>query len=71
MEYQVVITETLSRIEKIDASSAFEAEEKARSLYANETVVLDYSDFIDVRFHAPNQTYFKSSAQYFLSLLYL
>ena len=68
MEYQVVITETLSRIEKIDASSAFEAEEKARSLYANETVVLDYSDFIDVQFHVPNRTYFKSPDRAFTLL---
>ena len=68
MEYQVVITETLSRIEKIDASSAFEAEEKARCLYANETVVLDYSDFIDVQFHAPNPTYYKSPDRAFTLL---
>lgn len=55
MEYQVIITETLSRIENIEASSAFEAEEKARSLYVNERIILDFSDFIDVCFHVSNQ----------------
>ena len=45
MEYQVTITETLSRVLRIDATSAKDAEDKARNLYRNEEVVLDYSDF--------------------------
>ena len=45
MEYQVTITETLSRVLRIDATSAKAAEDKARELYRNEEVILDYSDF--------------------------
>lgn len=50
MEYQVTITETLSRVLRIDSTSAKAAEEKARELYRNEEIVLDYSDlsFFDV-----------------------
>ena len=60
MEYQVTITETLSRIVRIEASSVFEAEAKARSRYAEEDIVLDYSDFEDVQIHASAPTFFKS-----------
>ena len=45
MEYQVTIKETLSRVLRIDCSSAREAEEMVRELYRNEEIVLDYSDF--------------------------
>lgn len=45
MEYQVTITETLSRVLRIDATSAKDAEDKVRNLYRNEEVILDYSDF--------------------------
>ena len=50
MEYQVTITETLSRVLRIESSSAKAAEEKARELYRNEEIILDYSDlsFFDV-----------------------
>ena len=45
MEYQVTIKEILSRVLRIDSSSAEEAEERVRDLYRKEQIVLDYSDF--------------------------
>ena len=60
MEYQVTITEILSRTERVDASSAKMAEEIVRRKYAREDIVLDYSDFKRVDFHIPNSLYFKS-----------
>jgi len=50
MEYQVTIKETLSRVLRIDSSSAKEAVDRVWELYRNEEVVLDYSDltFCDV-----------------------
>ena len=60
MEYQVTITEILSRTEKVEATSAQMAEEMVRRMYAEEHIVLDYSDFKGVDFHIPNSLYFKS-----------
>lgn len=68
MEYQVTITEVLSRIERIEATSAFMAEEMVRRRYAKEDIVLDYSDFKDVHFHASNSLYFKSTDRAFTLL---
>ena len=45
MEYQVTITETLSRIVRIESSSAKAAEERAREMYRNQEIILDFSDF--------------------------
>ena len=50
MEYQVSITETLSRIEKVEASSAKVAEETIRYRYKKEDIVLDDSHFVGVDF---------------------
>lgn len=60
MEYQVTITETLSRTERVEASSALMAEEIVRRRYAQEDIVLDYSDFTDVKIQASDSIYFKS-----------
>ena len=51
MEYKVVITETLSHTEKVVSDSAQNAESKVRSLYMEEDIVLDYSDFVNVVFN--------------------
>ena len=69
MEYQVTITEVLSRIERIEATSALMAEEMVRRRYTKEDIVLDYSDFKDVHFHASNSFYFKSPDRAFTLLL--
>ena len=68
MEYQVTITEVLSRIERIEATSALMAEEMVRRRYTKEDIVLDYSDFKDVHFHASNSFYFKSPDRAFTLL---
>lgn len=49
-DYQIEITETLQRVIKIKADSADDAVEKARALYKNERIVLDYSDYTDTEF---------------------
>ncbi len=48
MKYQVTVTETLSRVVNIESSSAEEAEDKVRSLYRKEAIVLDWNDFTQV-----------------------
>ena len=58
MEYQVTITEILSRTERVVASSAFMAEEMVRRRYEKEDIVLDFSDFKGVDFHIPNSLFF-------------
>jgi site-specific DNA-methyltransferase (adenine-specific) len=45
MKYQVTITETLSRTINVDAPSANIAKEHVRSLYREDEIVLDSSDF--------------------------
>ena len=45
MEYQITITETLSRTVSVEAPSAEIAEKHVRVLYRNEEIVLDSSDF--------------------------
>jgi uncharacterized protein YfeS len=50
VEYNVEITETLTHIKRVSADSASEAELKVRSLYKNEDMVLNDSDFIGVSF---------------------
>ena len=45
MKYQVTITETLSRTISVDAPSANIAKEQVRSLYREDEIVLDNSDF--------------------------
>lgn len=52
MEYQVTITETLSRVLRINSTSAEAAEEKARELYRKEEIILDYSDLCDFAIYA-------------------
>lgn len=50
MTYEVLITETLERKVKVEASSLQEAEEKVREAYRREEHVLDWSDFTGVEF---------------------
>ena len=68
MEYQVTITEILSRTEKVEATSALIAEEMVRRRYAKEDIVLDYSDFKSVDFHTSDSLYLKSNDQRFTLL---
>ena len=68
MEYQVTITEILSRTERVEASSAVMAEEMVRLRYAKEDIVLDWSDFKSVDFHASDSLFFKSDDQMFTLL---
>lgn len=49
-KYNVEITETLARAVAIEAESAQEAEEIARGLWADGTIVVDADDFIDATF---------------------
>jgi len=48
MIFSIVITETLTRIINIEAATQDEALDRARSLYREEEIVLDSSDFVDV-----------------------
>lgn len=57
MEYQVTITEILSRTERVEASSALMAEKMVRLRYAKEDIVLDYSDFKSVDFHTSDSLF--------------
>ena len=68
MEYQVTITEVLSRTERVEASSAVMAEKMVRLRYAKEDIVLDYSDFKSVDFHTADSLFFKSDDQMFTLL---
>ena len=45
--YKIEITETLSRIVEIDASSKDEAYQKISKMYKEGEIVLDSSDYID------------------------
>lgn len=47
-EYQVTVTEILSRVVKVNFLSAQEAVEKVKSLYRKEVIVLDWCDFIEL-----------------------
>lgn len=68
MEYQVTITETLSRIKSIEAPSAFMAEEEVRRLYKKENIVLDYSDLQEVQIKLSSPLFFKSTDRAFTLL---
>lgn len=68
MEYQVTITEILSRTERVEAPSALIAEEMVRRRYADEGIVLDYSDFKSVDFHASKSLFYKSEDHLFTLL---
>ena len=50
-EYEVKIIETASRIVTVTASSADMAERIVRSMYHDEDIVLDYSDYDYVEFN--------------------
>ncbi len=45
MQYDIEISERLSRVLHIDASSLDEAIETAERMYQNEDIVLDWADF--------------------------
>ena len=49
-KFPVEITETLSKIIRMEASAPGEAVDKVKSLYRKGDIVLDSSDFIDVDF---------------------
>jgi hypothetical protein len=49
-EYEVKVIETASRIVTVTASSADMAERIVRSMYHDEDIVLDYSDYDYVEF---------------------
>jgi hypothetical protein len=49
-EYEVRVIETASRIVTVTASSADMAERIVRSMYHDEDIVLDYSDYDYVEF---------------------
>jgi hypothetical protein len=45
--YRVIVRETLQRVLEIEALSAEMALETVKSLYQQEMVVLDYTDFVE------------------------
>jgi|LSQX01.3.fsa_nt_gb hypothetical protein len=47
--YKIEITETLSRVIKIEAPSAEEAIDKAREMYRAEEIVLDGDDWVGTK----------------------
>ena len=49
-EYRIRITETLSRLETIEADCEDEALDYAENEYADTNIVLDFSDFDSVKF---------------------
>jgi hypothetical protein len=49
-EYQVEITETLSRIVTVEAEDEADACSIVEANYSDESTVLDFSDFQDVEF---------------------
>ena len=54
MEYQVTITETLTRTEYVEASSATKAEENIRRRYSDCDIILDDTHFVGVDFVVEN-----------------
>ena len=48
-EYQVEVTETISRVITIKAISQDEAWQKVSDMYKNGKIVLDYNDYIDTQ----------------------
>lgn len=68
MEYQVTITEILSRTERVEASSPLMAKEMVRSRYTKEDIVLDYSDFQSVDFRTADSLFYKSKSEDFTLL---
>ena len=50
MKIKVEITEALQRVIEVEASNGKEALEKAKEMYRNEEVVLDYNDFVENNF---------------------
>jgi hypothetical protein len=54
MVYQIRITEYLSRIVEVEASSEEYAINKARSEYVDGEIILDARDFDDVEFEIHN-----------------
>ena len=49
-EYHVEVTETLSRVVKVEASSAQEAMQRVREMYRREEIVLGDTDFVGTEF---------------------
>ena len=62
MEYQVTITETLSHIELVEASSAIEAEDFVRDRYSKCDIVLNDTHFVGTDFET-NQVVSNISTQ--------
>ncbi len=51
-KYKIEITETLQRTIDVKAANDSEAITKARNLYFDEKIVLDYNNYIDTKFDA-------------------
>lgn len=51
-EFEVLITETLQRKIKVQASDFKDAQNKVRELYLREEIVLSADDFVDYRIEA-------------------
>ena len=51
VEYAVEVTETLSRIEYVLATSEEDALDLVRAMYFNEEIVLDAHDYINTDFY--------------------
>ncbi len=49
-EYKIKVTETLSCVVIITAESEQDAIDDVQNDYANESIVLDYNDYDDVKF---------------------
>ena len=53
MEFEIEVTETLSRVVKVSASNVIDAIIAAESQYKTGALVLDADDFVDVEFICP------------------
>ena len=51
-EFEVLITETLQRKIKVQASDFIDAQNKVRELYLREEIVLSADDFVDYTIEA-------------------
>ena len=48
-EYNIVITETLEKVMKINGENEIDALTKVKEMYSNEKVILDADCFMDVK----------------------
>ena len=62
-KYPIEITETLSRIIRMEASTPDEAVDKVKTLYRKGLVVLDSGDYVDTEFRAKGNKISKEDRQ--------